>query len=185
MNDQLPPTIPNDMTDSVKDPSMMYPIAAIADDQEHMVKLPNTIHDPLLPKSLITKHKAFATQGRIKSTNPITLTTSGHHCYSTSSAITLRWRYNAGMQSYQETFYIVDGIDGEYDAILRKDIERIDREDGKAKPSAFPLMLGKHDKKGREDMDKKKQLRADRDEEYQRQMEQERRTMKERMIKGR
>ena len=47
--------------------------------------------------------------------------------HNSNSTITLRWYYDSGMQTFQETFYIVDKLTrpegGEWDAMLRHGIE--------------------------------------------------------------
>ena len=93
-------------------------IRVIADDHEQLISLPNTLYDSKGAISLIPKIQAFATQGRIKIATPVSIVDSSGQCHSSSSTISLRWRYADGSQSFQETFYIVDSC-GTYDAILR------------------------------------------------------------------
>ena len=172
------------------------PIAVIADNQDHLVHLPQTVYDPTLSKSLICKHKAFATHGLIKPTNPITLTTGTGQCLTSSATITLRWRYDAALQSFQETFFIVDGL-GEHDAVLRSGIERLDPDarpegpttgevqgeghgdgDGKVLGNAFPFMIGKPGKPGQLAADQKNENKQQRDAEYLKQVDTQKRNMK-------
>ena len=145
------------------------PIAVIADNEEHLVHLPNTTRDANLDKSLITRRKAFQTNGRIKPVQPITFTTASGHCPTSSATITLRWRYDAGLQSFQETFYVVEGC-GQYDAILRKDIEALDDGEG-AVPKAFPIQFGRHSKTDKEDRKNREAAREERDKQYERELE--------------
>lgn len=48
--------------------------------------------------------------------------------HTSKATIALRWYYEGGLQTFTETFYIVDKIPraegGELDAMLRKDVER-------------------------------------------------------------
>ena len=145
------------------------PIAVIADNEEHLVPLPNTVHDATLNRSIISKRKAFATNGRIKAVQPCTFTTTSGECFASSTTITLRWRYGAGLQSYQETFYLVEGC-ASYDAILRKDIEKLeDGEGGVGK--AFPMQFGRPGKKGQDDKRSKEQVKGERDRQCEGEME--------------
>lgn len=145
------------------------PIGVIADNEEHLVHLPNIIRDANLDKSVITKRKAFQTNGRIKPVQPITFTTASGHCLASSATITLRWRYDAGLQSFQETFYVVEGC-GQYDAILRRDIQTLDDGEG-AVPKAFPMQFGSRSKTGKEDRKNREAAREERDKQYERELE--------------
>ena len=150
-------------------PRIPTPIAVIADNEEHLVHLPNTTRDANLDRCLISKRKAFQTNGRIKPVQPITFTTVSGQCPTSSTTITLRWRYDAGLQGFQETFYVVEGC-GQYDAILRKDIEVLDDGEG-AVPKAFPMQFGRHSKTGKEDRKNKDAAREERDKQYERELE--------------
>jgi hypothetical protein len=101
-------------------------IAVIADNQDHLVSLPNTIQDASLMHSLISKPKALATQGHIhripaltSPSTPITPTLIS------ASAITLRWRSSHALKSCQERFYIIDTLPLGFDAIFRGNIDDI------------------------------------------------------------
>lgn len=104
----------------------------VAEGQENEVKLPYTLFGCPMPRSLITRSKAEATNGEIREIAPMTITDNGRVMfpYVASAAIDLRWYYDGGAQSWAETFYIVDEIPGvgewtydgratELDAILR------------------------------------------------------------------
>ena len=165
--------MPNQHTDNSQasiTPPLPTPIAVIADNEEHLVPLPNTIHDANLDKSLISRRKAFQTDGRIKPIQPVTFTTAQGHCFASNATITLRWRYDAGLQSYQEAFYVVDSC-GDYDAILRRDIEHLDDGVGGGVPKAFPMQFGGHSKKAQEDRKHKDAEKKARDERYQKELE--------------
>jgi hypothetical protein len=139
----------------------------IADNQEHLVQLPKTLQDTALGASIISKQKALASQGAIKTSNPLSLTTSTGQCYASSSTITLRWRYDAALQSFTETFWIVDGCGG-YDAILRKDIEGTDSPET---PKAFPMQFGKPGKAGEKEKQGKTRSKQDKEAQYQKELE--------------
>ena len=104
-------------------------IFVIADDQEHAVKLPNTVYDNTLPRSLISKAKALDTHGPILSNAPTTLTDHTGKRHTSTSTISLRWYYDNGLQTFEETFYVVDKLprpdsDGtEWDAMLRAGVD--------------------------------------------------------------
>jgi hypothetical protein len=147
----------------------MAPIAVIADDQEYLIALPNTLYDPVLERSLISKHRAFATQGRITATNSVSLATSAGESLTSKATITLRWRHDSGLQSFQETFWIVDDCAG-YDAILRKDIESPDDADGNLTAKAFHMRFGNPDKEGKKQKQDRDKVRQERDQEHERDM---------------
>ncbi|KIW93906.1 uncharacterized protein Z519_05221 [Cladophialophora bantiana CBS 173.52] len=111
-------------------------IFVIAEGQEHPIKLCNALHDSTLPKSIISKSKAVATRGAIRSNAPTTLIDHTGTSHISTSVISLRWYYDDGTQTFPETFYIVDKISandttdgnssrpeardhGHWDAILR------------------------------------------------------------------
>ncbi|KAL2436516.1 hypothetical protein ABEF95_011519 [Exophiala dermatitidis] len=121
-------------------------IFVIAEDQEHPVRLANTLSDTALPKSMISKAKALATRGLICPLNsPSTFTDRIGTTYTSASTISLRWYYDDGLKTFRETFYIVDklpraaasvearagaaaleagyGGGGDWDAILRTGVE--------------------------------------------------------------
>ncbi|EXJ87958.1 hypothetical protein A1O1_04885 [Capronia coronata CBS 617.96] len=118
-------------------------IFVIAEGQEHTVRLANTLSDNALKKSLISRAKALATHGPIQSKSPTVLTDHSGTTYTSTSTISLRWYYDDGLQTFQESFYIVDrlsratgeggGSGGDWDAILRADIEP-----GSAVGQAYP-----------------------------------------------
>ena len=122
------------------------------------MSLPNTLYDSSLTHSLIPKSKAFATAGRIGTASPITLTDSHGHAFASSTTITLRSRYNAGLQSFQETFYVVDGCAG-YDALLRHDIETKpeDAHPLQAHPLKYQGHYGSQERRDKEARDREKQ----------------------------
>ena len=133
-------------------------IGVIADNQEHIVSLPNTLYDSSLTYSVIAKSNAFATQGQIRTSAPITLTDSHGHAFASSTTIMLRWRYDNGLQSFQEIFYIVDGCAG-YDGMLRKDIETKpeDAHPLQAHPLSYHGHYGKQEKHDKEEKERDKQ----------------------------
>ncbi|KIW53244.1 hypothetical protein PV05_08833 [Exophiala xenobiotica] len=118
-------------------------ISVIADDQEDAVKLSNTLYDGTLQKSLISKAKAVATSGSIRASPLVILADHTGQTHSSSATISLRWYYDDGLQTFKETFYIVDKLPrpgpnaGEWDAILRTGVEPSPA-DGPA--NAFPYM---------------------------------------------
>jgi hypothetical protein len=61
--------------------------------------------------------------------------------HTSNATITLRWYYDSGLQTFQETFYIVDGLPrpegGEWDAMLRKGVERSPEH---SIPQAYPYV---------------------------------------------
>ena len=125
-------------------------ISVVADGQEKIVKLPNTVYDGTLQKSLISKARADATHGLIQPKAPITAVDNRGTRHTSSSTITLRWYYDSGLQSFKETFYVVDrlplpegggggdgGGGGEWDAMLRKGVERSPEH---SPPQAYPYV---------------------------------------------
>ncbi|EXJ67765.1 uncharacterized protein A1O5_09111 [Cladophialophora psammophila CBS 110553] len=85
-------------------------IFVIAEGQEHPIKLCNALHDSTLPKSIISKSKAVATRGAIRSSAPTTFTDHTGTSHISTSIISLRWYYDDGTQTFPETFYVVDKI---------------------------------------------------------------------------
>ncbi|EXJ82743.1 hypothetical protein A1O3_06558 [Capronia epimyces CBS 606.96] len=71
----------------------------------------------------------MATHGPIQSKLPTTLIDQSGTAYTSTSTISLRWYYDDGLQTFQETFYIVDKLPrsgaegGDWDAILRAGVE--------------------------------------------------------------
>lgn len=61
--------------------------------------------------------------------------------HTSSATITLRWYYDNGLQTFKETFYIVDRLPlpegGEWDAMLRKGVERSPEH---SPPPAYPYV---------------------------------------------
>ena len=167
--------MPDVQTNELQATNTATPIAVIADDQDHLIHLPSTYHDSTLSKSMISKSRAFATHGRIKATSPTTLVTSYGQHFTSSTTITLRWRYDAGMQSFQEKFWVVDGVH-DCDAILRKDIET--PEDGNGNAKAFPVFSGKPGSRGKADREQKQLTKEQRDAEYQKEIERQKQQMK-------
>lgn len=162
------------------------PIAVIADNEEHLVHLPNAIHDPKLDKSVLSKHHAFATKGQFTPTKPINLTTGSGQCFSSSNTITLRWRYDGGLQSFQETFWIVDGIHG-HGAILRNDIERMSDDTsaaGRGLGMAFPIRFGKPNKQGVMDQREREKIAEQRGRDFQDEKEKDRKAISRELTKG-
>ncbi|KAK5035542.1 hypothetical protein LTS07_002981 [Exophiala sideris] len=142
-------------------PNTKVQICVIADDQEHAVKLPNTVYDGTLQRSLISKAKAMATRGLVQVEPTTTLTDYNGNTYTTASTICLRWYYENGLQTFQETFYIVDKLpradgNGEMDAILRAGVES-DPAQGPAQ--AFPYFTAPRDPRRDEDQRKKEEKR--------------------------
>ena len=139
------------------------------------MSLPNTLYDPSLTHSIIIKSKAFDTQGQIRTSAPITLSDSQGHVFASSSIITLRWRYDHGLQSFQETFYVVDGAG--FEAILRRDIETKPEEAHLLQ--GHPLIFeGKYKKSEKTDRDRKE---GEREEQWKREMEVDRERMRRRL----
>jgi hypothetical protein len=129
-------------------------IAVIADGQEHLVPLPKTLFDNSASLSIITNTKALATLGSSHQT-PTVVHRSSLGSLTTASCITLPCRYDGGLQSFQETFYIVedrDKLQG-YDAILRGSIA-IKPPGARGQdsiPRAYPILLSPPGKSGKED----------------------------------
>lgn len=113
-------------------------IAAIADGQEKTVQLPRTRYDSALSKSIISKDHARATKGTIKPCPELSLVDSTGHTYTSRATISVRWHVSGGAQSFSETFYLVDSL-GQYDAMLRRDIDRAGTEDGIPHVYAFVM----------------------------------------------
>lgn len=86
------------------------------------------MYDGTLQKSLISKAQAYATRGPIQARAPIAVIDHDGRKHTSSATIALRWYYEGGLQTFKETFYIVDKIPrahgGELDAMLRKEVER-------------------------------------------------------------
>ena len=118
-------------------------IRVIADDHEQLVSLPNTLYDDQTGVSLISKTKAFATQGQIKIATPTSVVDALGACHSSSSTIRLRWRYEDSSQSFEEDFYVVDTC-GTYDAILRGGVNISPQVN--AIPQAHPITFHTKDK---------------------------------------
>jgi hypothetical protein len=91
------------------------------------VKLPRAVYDGTLQTSLISKARAAATHGSISPKPLVNLVDSTGQTHTSRSAVTLRWYYDNGLQTFQETFYIVDKLpqpDGsEWDAMLRAGVQ--------------------------------------------------------------
>lgn len=99
--------------------------------------------------------------------------------HTSASTISLRWYYDNGLQTFQETFNIVDkllradegngarngGRDGEWDAMLRVGVEP--SPDG-CPPSAYPYMSVPPDRNAQKEKERRK-----REEELQKQYEEE------------
>ncbi|KAK5048481.1 hypothetical protein LTR84_005571 [Exophiala bonariae] len=109
-------------------PNTAARISVVADGHDNIVKLLNTVCDGTLQKSLISKSQAYATRGAIQARAPISMIDHDGRKHTSSATIALRWFYEGGLQTFTETFYIVDKIPrlegGELDAMLRKDVER-------------------------------------------------------------
>ncbi|KAK7892478.1 hypothetical protein LTR67_007575 [Exophiala xenobiotica] len=135
-------------------------ISVIADDQEHAIKLSNTLYDGTLQKSLISKAKAVTTSGSIRASPSVILVDHTGQRHSSSATISLRWYYDDGLQTFKETFYIVDKLPrsgpngGEWDAILRTGVEPSPA-DGPA--NAFPYMTVPPRRDPRAEQEKRKQ----------------------------
>ncbi|KAK5464696.1 hypothetical protein LTS15_001258 [Exophiala xenobiotica] len=135
-------------------------ISVIADDQEHAVKLSNTLYDGILQKSLISKAKAVATSGSIRASPSVILVDHTGQRHSSSATISLRWYYDDGLQTFKETFYVMDKLPrsgpngGEWDAILRTGVEPSPA-DGPA--NAFPYMTVPPRRDPRAEQEKRKQ----------------------------
>lgn len=155
-------------------PNTKVQICVIADDQEHAVKLPNAVYDGSLQKSLISRANAMATRGPIQ-TQPTTISLMDQHgkTYTSASTITLRWYFENGLQTFQETFYVVDklpradvgglsaavgvgaGGGADWDAILRAGLEPGGL--GQVGPgNAFPYMYAPPGRDSRRDEEQKK-----------------------------
>jgi hypothetical protein len=95
-------------------------IFVIADGQEQPVKLANALHGCGLSKSIISRSKATASRGTIRSSPPTKITDHAGTTYSSTSTISLRWYYDGGTQTFPETFYVADTAtkDPPWDAIL-------------------------------------------------------------------
>ncbi|KIW18485.1 hypothetical protein PV08_02773 [Exophiala spinifera] len=168
-------------------------ISVIADDQEHVVKLANTLYDGTLQKSLICEAKALATSGVVRRCQPVILLDHTGRTYTSASTISLRWHYDNGLQTFQETFYIVDRLPradsrhgardgsrgGEWDAMLRVGVEPCP--DG-GPPSAYPYMSVPPDRNAQRE-DERRKL----EEELQKQYEEEKKAqvakIKEKLLK--
>lgn len=89
------------------------------------------------------------------------------HCLSSSATITLRWRYEHGLQSFQETFWVIDAasVGGSYDAILRGDID-VGPAEG-ALPQANPIYMDTPGRSGRGDREKRDEEKRRKEREYQ------------------
>ncbi|KAI1629345.1 hypothetical protein EDD37DRAFT_48195 [Exophiala viscosa] len=138
-------------------PNTKVQICVIADDQEHAVKLPNTVYDGSLQKSLISKAKALTTGGPIQTRPTTTFIDHNGKTYTSASTICLRWYYESGMQTFQETFYVVDQSPratggGEWDALLRAGVEP---DPGQVPAQAFPYGYAPRDPRRDEDQRKK------------------------------
>ncbi|ETI25347.1 hypothetical protein G647_02119 [Cladophialophora carrionii CBS 160.54] len=83
-------------------------IFVIADGQEHPVKLSNALYGRGLSKSVISRSKATASHGSIRSIPPTKITDHTGTTYSSTSTVSLRWYYDGGTQTFPETFYIAD-----------------------------------------------------------------------------
>ena len=77
-----------------------------------------------------------------------------------TSSITLRWRYEHGLQSFQETFYIVadEQLQG-HDAVLRGSISvKPAAVDGsQAIARANPILMGSHGHAGKDERKKREE----------------------------
>ena len=99
----------------------------MANGQETIIKLNKAVRDEALQSSLISATKASATKGKVKPNTVTTFTDQHGKVYQSNGTITLRWYYENGMQTFEETFHIVDRLDrpndgGEWDVVLRRDI---------------------------------------------------------------
>ncbi|ETN41233.1 uncharacterized protein HMPREF1541_03168 [Cyphellophora europaea CBS 101466] len=208
--DALAPNNSHHQADNTRAP---VHIAVIADDHDHMVDLPLTLYDPSLTRSLISKSKAFATQGRISPCSPLSLLITLNPAsaagtadtsrtnrarashregfaarvpLTTSTTLTLRWRYAHGLQSFHEVFYVIDAasIHG-FDAVLRGTINVTPADQAATLPLAHPLIfvssLGRSSGSGskktdRDRRDDEKKSRKER--EYRAQVESQRREVR-------
>ncbi|KAJ9610842.1 hypothetical protein H2200_005619 [Cladophialophora chaetospira] len=100
-------------------------ILVIADGREQPVRLSNAVHDSVASKSLISKSKATASRGSVKSSTSTTVTDHSGTTYTSKSTIALRWYYEDGTQTFPETFHIVESATKDllWDAILCKTAE--------------------------------------------------------------
>lgn len=98
----------------------------MADGQETIIQLGRAVRDETLQRSLISAAKASATKGKVRPSTVSTFTDQHGKVYHSNGTITLRWYYENGMQSFEETFHVVERLGrpdgGEWDALLRKDI---------------------------------------------------------------
>lgn len=153
-------------------------IAVIADNQDNLVPVPRTLYDPSQPHSLISKTKALATLGRINACSPNVVlqprdSSQGSHALSSSATITLRWRYEHGLQSFQETFWIIDSATvGGFDAILRGNIDVTPAEG--ALPQANPIYMGTPGRGGRSEREKREDEKRRKEREYREAVERQR-----------
>jgi hypothetical protein len=69
---------------------------------------------------MISRSKATASRGTIRSSPPTKIIDHAGTTYSSTSTISLRWYYDGGTQTFPETFYIADVAtkDLPWDAIL-------------------------------------------------------------------
>ncbi|EXJ57586.1 hypothetical protein A1O7_07934 [Cladophialophora yegresii CBS 114405] len=95
-------------------------IFVVADGQEHPVKLSNAFYGCGLSKSVISRSRATASHGSIRSIPPTKIADHTGRTYSSTSKVSLRWYYDGGTQTFPETFYIADAAttDLPWDAIL-------------------------------------------------------------------
>lgn len=125
-------------------------ISVIADDQDHMVPLLNAIYDPTATRSVISRVKANDTLGNIREGSAVGVISSAKVDAVTTSYITLRWRYEHGLQSFQEVFHVVDGSEmNGLDAVLRGDIEATPAQ--VARPVANPMFYGQTGRAGKDE----------------------------------
>ncbi|KPI40577.1 uncharacterized protein AB675_7621 [Cyphellophora attinorum] len=156
-------------------------IAVIADDQEHLVPLPKTLFDTSASLSVITNTKAVATLGRASRT-PTVIHRSSLGSLTTASCVTLRCRYDGGLQSFQETFHIIDDTEKlhGYDAILRGSIAiKPPCASGQdSVPGAYPILLSPPGKSGKEDRKQREAELRRKETSYQEQVKRQREQVK-------
>jgi hypothetical protein len=177
-------------------------MAVIADNESHLIHLPNAIQDPTMAKSIISKSKAFATHSPITQITPLTLRTHGSslaqdHIFTSDSTITLRWRSDHSLQSFEETFYIIDSLPHGVDVILRKDIPGLlphnTNQGNNANSNGQPgspnvglkvlhMAFSKPGKKGEKDKQDKEALKAQRTAEWEAQVVKQTQSLKMKLV---
>ena len=92
-----------------------------ADGQDHDVSVPKALYGSAISRSIVTEAVAVASKGALACTAPTSVVGPSGRAYISTASVALRWNYDGGLQTYAETFIVVDDC-APYDAVLRRGV---------------------------------------------------------------